>query len=146
MQIKMDYGREGLTIDAPDDADVFLVREIPAVPNEATAIQEALHHPIGIPPLGEIARAGMQVVILHTDITRATPNRRLLPIILAELEKYGVRRQDITLLNALGTHRLQTDQEMIELLGAEITENYRCGRCGQHLCQSQPNHDRPSPS
>jgi len=27
MQIKMDYGRSGLNIEVPDDADVFLVRE-----------------------------------------------------------------------------------------------------------------------
>jgi len=126
MHIKLDYGRDGITIDIPDNADVFLVRETPALPDEVVAIQSALCHPIGHPPLDELAQKGTRVVILHTDITRATPNRRLLPVMLAELERNGVRRKDITLLNALGTHRPQTDQEMIQLLGAEIAKNYRC--------------------
>ena len=52
------------------------------------------------------------VVITHTDITRATPNDRILPLLLAELEAAGVRRDDITLLNALGTHRKQTVEEL----------------------------------
>jgi hypothetical protein len=46
MQIEMDYGRDGLTIDVPDNADIFLVREGPPVLDEKAAIQHALNHPI----------------------------------------------------------------------------------------------------
>jgi nickel-dependent lactate racemase len=54
------------------------------------------------------------------------PNDRVLPVLLAELEDAGVRRDDITLLNALGTHRRQTPEEMVEMLGQGIVDGYRC--------------------
>jgi nickel-dependent lactate racemase len=54
------------------------------------------------------------------------PNDRVLPILLTELEAAGVARDDVTLLNGLGTHRKQTDAELVEMLGAEIVAHYRC--------------------
>ncbi len=126
MQIKTDYGRRGLFIEVPDNADIFLVRESPPVSDENVIIKYALNHPINSPPLHAQVKKGMKVVIVHTDITRATPNNRLLPIILQELEANGIESEDITLLNALGTHRAQTNQELLQMLGNEIVENYRC--------------------
>jgi nickel-dependent lactate racemase len=64
-------------------------------------------------------------VVVHTDITRATPNERILPVLLDELETAGVRGADISLLNGLGTHRRQTEAELRAMLGAAIVENYR---------------------
>jgi len=126
MQIEMDYGRKGLTIEVPDNSDIFLVRETPALQDETASIQNALRYPINHSPLGDLVREGTKVVIVHTDITRATPNARLLPIILNELESNGVRREDITLLNALGTHRPQSNEELKSMLGVDIVNNYRC--------------------
>lgn len=122
----MDYGRNGLIMDIPIDADVFLVRETPAITDETDAIQTALRKPNGQPPLGELVKKDTKVVIVHTDITRATPNRRLLPVILNELEISGVKKENITLLNGLGTHRQQTQQELQQMLGQEIVENHHC--------------------
>jgi len=126
MQIKMDYGRNGLIIDAPDHADVFLVRQMPNPADETIAIQEAINDPIQSPPLKTLLKKGMRVVVIHTDITRATPNDRLLPVILTMLEKGGIRRQDISLLNAVGTHRPQNKSELRKMLGEEIVSNYHC--------------------
>ena len=126
MKVNLDYGRHGLTLQAPERADVYLVREVQPLFDEAAAIREALLHPIGCPPLVERLRPGMTVAIVHTDITRATPNDRLLPVILAELEAGGIRREDITLINGLGTHRAQTEDELRAMLGDAVFENYRC--------------------
>jgi len=65
------------------------------------------------------------VAIVHTDITRATPNQLILPVLLAELESAGIQRGDITLINALGTHRRQTEPELRALLGDLLVDNYR---------------------
>lgn len=122
----MDYGRSGLTLDVPDNADVFLVRRTPVLVDETAAIRDALRRPIGCPPLSARLREGMKILVVHTDITRATPNDRLLPVILDELESGGIRKKDITLMNALGTHRPQTRAELERMLGRAITENYNC--------------------
>lgn len=124
--VHLAYGRHGLTIDLPGHADVLTARSTPGLPNERAALQNALRHPIESPPLAHLVKPGDSVVICHSDITRATPNDRILPVILAELEAAGVDRQDITLLNALGTHRPQTEAELRAMLGDLVVDNYRC--------------------
>lgn len=126
MRVQLAYGRHGLTIEAPDDADVITSRYVVGVPDEGLALREALRRPIASPPLVDRVRPGDRVVITHSDITRATPNDRILPVLLAELEAAGVRRQDISLLNALGTHRQQTAEELRQMLGDDVVDNYRC--------------------
>ena len=99
---------------------------MPGLADEAAAIRAALAAPIHSAPLAERVKPGDRVVIAHSDITRATPNLRILPVLLAELEAAGVRREDITLLNALGTHRQQTPAELRAMLGDFVVDHYRC--------------------
>ncbi len=126
MQVQLAYGRSGLTIDLPEPVDVIAAPAVPGLPDEAGALRQALRQPIQSAPLAARVKPGDRVVIAHSDITRATPNDRILPILLAELEAAGVRRADITLLNALGTHRPQTPAELRTMLGPAVVENYRC--------------------
>jgi nickel-dependent lactate racemase len=136
MRIKLAYGRDGLTVTLPDTVDVLAPRFIPGLPDEVDALRGALRDPIGSAPLAKLVRPGDNVVIVHTDITRATPNDRILPVLLDELETAGIARKDITLLNGLGTHRLQTEAELRTMLGDRIVAGYRCI---QHDCNDEAN-------
>ncbi|MBX3011346.1 MAG: nickel-dependent lactate racemase [Caldilineaceae bacterium] len=126
MKVELAYGRKGLTVELPPSTDVVTARFTAGAADEQAMLQHALRAPIGSPPLRELVRPGQKVVIVHTDITRATPNDRILPVILAELEGAGVAREDITLLNALGTHRPQTDAELRGMLGDFVVDHYHC--------------------
>jgi nickel-dependent lactate racemase len=53
------------------------------------------------------------------------PNDRVLPPLLAELTRAGVTDEGIVLINALGAHRPQTEAELRDMLGEEVTERYR---------------------
>lgn len=131
LQIRLAYGRQGLTIAVPERAEVLEPRFVPGLQDEVAAIRAALRDPIDSAPLADLVRPGDRAVVVHTDITRATPNARMLPVLLEELESAGVSREDITLLNGLGTHRRQTDSELRAMLGDFIVDNYRCL---QHDC------------
>src|SRR5580700_2459065 len=63
-----------------------------------------------------------RVCIAFTDLTRATPNHRLIPWLLDYLSE--VPREQITLLNQLGTHRPNTPAELDILLTPEVTRRY----------------------
>lgn len=89
------------------------------------AIAEAMAHPIGSPPLRELAHKGDRVCIVFTDITRACPDWLLVAPILRELEMAGVRDQDITLLCGIGLHRPSTPEEKVAKLGRTVVERYR---------------------
>jgi len=126
MDVHLAYGRHGLQVALPEGCDVVTSRFIPGLENEAEALQGGLRKPIGSAPLAEKVRASDKVVIVHSDITRATPNDRILPVLIAELEAAGVARKNIVLMNALGTHRPQTDAELRRMLGDRIVDEYRC--------------------
>ena len=88
-----------------------------------------LAHPVGAPPLREIARAGdgasPTVCIAFTDITRTSPDHLLVPALLRELNAAGVRDEDVTLLCGIGMHRPSTREERVVKLGAEVVARYR---------------------
>ena len=91
-------------------------------------VAAALCHPIGTPPLRELAqsitRAGQRVAILIDDCTRKTPTAQILPLVLAELAAAGVPQHAITIVAALGTHRPLTEDELQTKLGAAAHAGY----------------------
>lgn len=126
MQVELAYGHHGLKVNLPDQTDVIRTRYVAGLPDESAALRHALRNPIGSLPLADKVKPTDSVVIVHSDITRPTPNDRIMPVLLAELEEAGIDREQITLLNALGTHRPQTEAELRTMLGDTIVDNYRC--------------------
>jgi nickel-dependent lactate racemase len=63
-----------------------------------------------------------KVAIIFSDITRATPYHIILPALMHELK--AIPHEHICFFCANGTHRLATDQELIQILGENIVRNY----------------------
>ena len=129
MKVKLAYGKKGLWLELPDEWSVTVVepRFVPGLPvgseEEREALRRALREPIGIPSLRELVRPEDTVAIVFSDLTRPQPRERMLPVLLEELAH--VPRENIVLINALGTHRPNTPEELEEMLGPEIVANYR---------------------
>ncbi len=124
--IKFPCGNGYLTASLPtrNIACILTARDVAGLENEAAAITASLGKPIASLPLLDRVGKTDKVVILVTDNTRPCPEDRLLPPILAELEK-KVPRENITIIIALGLHPPMNRQEMITKLGKEIVANYR---------------------
>jgi nickel-dependent lactate racemase len=124
---RVPYGKSTLEFTLPSTMQATVAVSQPAEPlaDVPRAIQEALARPIGTGPLRELARPGNRVCIVFTDITRASPDHLLVPALLGELEKAGVRDENITLLCGIGMHRASTREEKIAKLGAQILARYR---------------------
>jgi nickel-dependent lactate racemase len=126
MKVHLAYGRNGLDVEFPDDrTTVITPSHVAGLPDERAAFVEALRKPVAAKPLGETVRPEDRICIVFSDITRATPNERIIPWLLAELERGGARRENLTLLNGLGTHRPNTKAELEKLLTPEVVANYR---------------------
>jgi lactate racemase len=126
MKVHLAYGRNGLDVEFPDGrTTVITPSHVVGLPDERAAFVEALKKPIAAKPLGETVRPEDRICIVFSDITRATPNERIIPWLLAELERCGARRENITLLNGLGTHRPNTKAELEKLLTPAVVANYR---------------------
>jgi len=124
---RLPYSRSSIDFILPASMHGTLVNSRAAEPLEyfQGAIDQALAHPIGSAPLHEIARRGDRVCIVFTDGTRACPDALLVPALLSELEKTGVKDEDVTLLCGTGMHRPSTPEEKVIKLGAEAVSRYR---------------------
>src|SRR5512134_3280020 len=102
------------------EADVAVSQDVAPLDDFPAAIQSALEHPLGTAPLRDLVKPGDRVCIVFTDITRSSPDHLLVPALLKELEKAGVRDEDVTLLCGIGMHRSSTQDEKVTKLGANI--------------------------
>ncbi len=124
---RVPFDRGGLEFDLLPGMRPYLAESRPAAPlsDVAAAVRAALAAPVGSPRLGELARPGDTVCIVFTDSTRLCPDHVLIPPILGELERAGVRDADITLLCGIGMHRPSTLAERVTKLGDEVVARYR---------------------
>ena len=126
VNVNLAYGKGHVAVEFPDDRTTVIEPAYRAgLPDERAALIAALEQPIGAAPLRQWLKPNAKIVILFTDITRATPNHRLIPWLLAYLEQLGVRREQVTLLNQLGTHRPNTRAELEQMLTPEVVANWR---------------------
>lgn len=128
MRVQLDYGKTGLDVELPDDRVAGLLQTQDAEPltDPQAAIRGAIADPIGTQPLSELARGKQTACIVVCDITRPVPNKQILPELLSTIEQAGVPREGITILVATGLHRPNEGDELVELVGADVAENYRC--------------------
>jgi lactate racemase len=122
MKVALAYGRGRLEIDVPAQAVVIRPEELPGLADERAAFEAAVRAPIDAPPLRELGPCNM-VAIVIADITRPSPSERLVPWIMAELAH--VPRERFVIVNGTGSHRANTREELVQMLGEEIVATTR---------------------
>lgn len=98
-------------------------------------IEYALDHPIGAGPIEEAVKPGDKVCIVISDTTRRWQQpSAYLPVLVERLNKAGIPDEDLLILCATGTHRKQTEEEHISLVGKDL---YRRIRFIDHQCDDK---------
>jgi nickel-dependent lactate racemase len=124
VKVELAYGQGRLTVELPGHCtSVIEPSHNPGLANERQAVLAALDNPIAARPLRDWIKSGCRVCVVFTDITRATPNERLIPWLLEYLA--DVPRKQITLLNGLGTHRPNNRSELEQMLTREVVRDFR---------------------
>ena len=125
-KVAVDYGERKVEIDVPDGATVVEYADPPELlADPRAAVREALAKPLGMPPLAELAKPGMRAAIGFDDITRPnTPPQLILPVVVEELNRAGVKDRDITFINACSNHRRNTRSELAHHLGPELFNRF----------------------
>ena len=128
MNIRLHYHKGEIEVSLPDhNLQGILKPNKPTVTlSEHELVSQALAHPLGAAPLGEIVKPGEKVVIVTSDITRPMPTARVLPLIVEQLARAGIPDSDITVVFGLGVHRKHTPDEHAMLIGHELYERLAC--------------------
>lgn len=128
MKLEFGYGSGTQQVELPEKNLLALLKANPMehpLTGEA-AVRAALASPIASPPLEQIVHPGEKIAIVTSDITRPLPTWQVLPPVLDVLFRTGVRREDVTLVFALGSHRRHTPEEMRHLAGERCFHEIRC--------------------
>jgi nickel-dependent lactate racemase len=83
-------------------------------------IRHALDNPTGSPRIEELARPGMDAVLLFDDLQRPTPAHLALPEIIDRLNRAGIPDDRITGVCAVGTHPIPTMNQLKIKVGKEV--------------------------
>ena len=136
MKLDFEYGTGTMAAELPDErTDVFIpgitVSDPPCIPRNQliNKTRESILHPVGMPPLSELAGKGSKVTITIPDIVKGgcqpTSHRKLaVKLILEELYKAGVEKKDILLIFSNGLHPRTSKREMQQILGDELFHEF----------------------
>ncbi len=126
LTLKIGETQQELCLPEENLLEVLLSNEVPDVASEEEEIRRALANPIGSRRLREIVKPGERIAIVTSDVTRPMPSWKVLPPLLEELKKAGIRDEDVVLVFALGSHREHTEAEKRKLVGEEVYRRIRC--------------------
>ena len=82
MKIKIDYGKNGLILEVPDNSTVLNPKHKEKIDNPEEVIMSSLMNPINSPPLINLYKKGMKVGISVCDHTRAQPRNEIIKCIM----------------------------------------------------------------
>ena len=127
MQYNIPYGNSLLFFEVPPEAPVIFTGEMTQLPALADIEEEllnSLENPIGSPSLIDFARGKKNIIFLIEDSTRATPLAKIMPVIVNYLNRHGIPDELMSFLTAPGTHRVMTQQEIEDKIGAEMVRRF----------------------
>jgi len=127
------YGKGYIKANLPDTDSIKVLkpRYLEKVESEEETILSAIENPTGKPTLPELVSQQSIVNIVVDDITRPTPTSRILGPVMEILARTGVKKDNIRIVFALGTHRKLSREEQERLLGTQVVNQY-------HLIQHDP--------
>lgn len=93
-------------------------------PLTADEVRAILRNPIAAPPISEGARGKKAICIIFDDISRPTRTAELVPAVLEELSRAGIRDEQIRFVCALGCHGALNRTDFVRKLGEDVVSRF----------------------
>ncbi len=98
--------------------------EYPSKKDVRKLTKNALGKPIHAKALKDSLSPSDKVAIVVEDLTRASPKKLILEVVLEELNAFNIPTESIAVIIALGTHRGLTPEELESTFGRELIDRY----------------------
>jgi nickel-dependent lactate racemase len=118
------YGRGDIPLDI-GSRNVSIIQPVFAqgLADEARGFRGAVRAPVGSRPLRDLIGAGERLAVAIPDITRPLPTDRILAWLLEELSH--VPDAQWTIVNGTGSHRANTDSELLAMVGPDVARRLK---------------------
>jgi len=127
--MKLKYGDREIEYSLTEDKilDIITASEKEGLADSLAEVKRSIDNSLGTPPLNKLVaeEKPKNVAIIVNDISRPTPYNYMLPPLLEELHKSGIKKEQITFYIATGIHDPHTKEQNIEIFGEELVNSYR---------------------
>ena len=121
--VQLPYGTNPLDVSIPgSNVTVIKPRHLPGFPDEKKGFIQAINNPTGGETLSSIVQDGHRVAVIIPDGTRPLPFKRLLTWLFEALS--SKRAVEFIIVVGTGSHRANTREELIQMMGPEIVKKY----------------------
>jgi lactate racemase len=120
--LSLPWKKDSIQLGLPENWHVKGILEpasLPPVIDPNAEVVKAMYEPIGCGRLADLVSPGSKVAIVIDDISRPTPVPVIFPVVLKELLSAGIKREDITIVPALGVHRGMEPDEILKRCGLD---------------------------
>lgn len=137
-EITVPYGKGFQSAYFPEKIDIEFIdlQGSDEIYEEEKLLMDAMDNPIGSPRLEEMISIDDKVLIVVNDHTRPGPSKLIVGEIVKRLSKLGLKTNQIRFIIATGSHRASTQEELINILGNEVVNNYEVIN---HQCKDDNN-------
>jgi nickel-dependent lactate racemase len=124
MEINVPYGRESLTLQLPDAGVVGVCdpRPMEAASDPDALLRQSIAASFEERDIASKIKPRAAACIAITDRTRSTPNARIVPILLDQLNALGVSDERITVISGGGMHAPDSQEELTKSVGQAAME------------------------
>lgn len=121
------YGRstKKFTIDEELVIKEVVTQPFPVMTDIKSGVLEAIYNPIGCEPIDRIIKPGDTVAFICNDPTRVANSYDFMPVLVNEMNRLGVKDEDMRIVFALGTHRDMPHEEMAQSVGQEVASRIK---------------------
>jgi len=126
-RIDIDTGNEKISIEIPDNITWESVKPVIIRPaeSEEAIISIALGNPLESKRLSSEVSDKAKIAVIVCDDTRYIPQKKILQLVLEELKNAGVKKNDISIVIASGTHPPMKKDAIINMLGKAVVDEYK---------------------
>ncbi len=121
------YGHSSkkFTIDEEQVIKEVRTEPFPVMTDIKSGVLEAIYNPIGCEPIDKIIKPGDTVAFICNDPTRVANSYDFMPVFINEMNRLGVKDEDMRIVFSLGTHRDMPPEEMAESVGKEVASRIK---------------------
>ena len=126
-QFRFAYGRGHKTFSLDESQIIAEVHteDFPVMADVKAGVLQAIRNPIGTESIEKIVKPGDTVAFICNDPTRVANSFDFMPVLVDEMNRLGVRDEDMKIVFSLGSHRDMTHDEMVEAVGENVASRLR---------------------
>jgi len=121
------YQSQRVRFTIPDNWNLLSFHDFPdngKTANVNKLTKDALNKPIQSPAFNDLLSPADSIAIIIEDLTRTSPKRLILKVLLDNLNEIGISEKNINVIIATGTHRGLKHEELESAFGRDLLGRY----------------------